>query len=205
MGIALPHWLPRAALEATLIVFAVVLGFLVNEWREDRDSAAVAELALSRIVVELESNLAVLETAQAYHAQIAENLAVLEQELASGERPSEGRLLDISMPAMPQGISPPILSDVAWTYAGQTGALDQLDFELMPEVARLYSIQELGAEATWQMIVETFFFNEESFEVRDVTAKVNFMHLAFVELATQEDSLIRSYQAVLPQVRELIE
>ncbi|WP_300528731.1 hypothetical protein [Maricaulis sp.] len=205
MGFALPHWLPRAALEATLIVFAVVLGFLVNEWREDRDSAVEAELALSRIVVELEANLATLETAQAYHEQIGENLAGLEQQLASGELPSEGRLLDIAMSSMPQGISPPILSDVAWTYAGQTGALDQLDFELMAEVARLYSVQELGAETTWQMIAETFFFNEESFELRDVTAKVTFMRLAFVELAAQEDSLIHAYRTVLPQVRELIE
>ena len=108
------------------------------------------------------------------------------------------------MPSLPQGISPPILSDVAWTYAGQTGALDPLDFDLMADVARLYSVQELGTATTWQMIAETFFFNEESFEEHDITGKLSFMRLAFVELVAQERSLIANYQSVLPRVRDRI-
>ena len=59
----LPSWLPRAAFEAVLIVFAVVLGFLVNEWRADREADATAQLAVSRIVEEMRDNLEALEAA----------------------------------------------------------------------------------------------------------------------------------------------
>jgi len=204
MKLYMPSWLPRAALEAVLIVFAVVLGFIVNEWREARHEDQAAQLALERIVEELDTNLQALEQAAEYHATIAEALGELEEQVRSGNLPSRGGLLETVMPSLPQGISPPILSDVAWTYAGQTGALDQLDFDLMADVARLYSVQELGTETTWQMIAETFFFNEESFEEHDITGKLSFMRLAFVELVAQERSLIANYQSVLPRVRDRI-
>ena len=137
MRVFLPSWLPRAAAEAVLIVFAVVLGFLVNEWREGQDERERAQLALARIVDELEGNLEALERAAAYHASTAEALGELEQQLADGTLGSRGALLSVVAPAIPQGISPPILSDVAWTYAGQTGALDQLDFAVMADVAQI--------------------------------------------------------------------
>ena len=200
----LPSWLPRAAIEALLIVFAVVLGFLVNEWRADRAADTRAHLALTRIVGEMRDNLEALETAAEYHAQIVENLDVIEAQVQSGELSSSANLFETVMPAMPMGISPPILSDVAWEYAGQTGALDQLDFEIMSEVARLYSVQELGTETTWKMIIDAFFFNEESFETREISAKLTFMRLSFAELVSQERFLIVSYRSVIPQVEDLV-
>ncbi|MBO6796183.1 hypothetical protein [Maricaulis sp.] len=200
----LPVWLPRAAIEALLIVFAVVLGFLVNEWRADRAAETRANLALTRIVGEMRDNLEALETAAEYHAQIVENLTAIEAEVQSGELPSSANLFETVMPAMPMGISPPILSDVAWEYAGQTGALDQLDFEIMSEVARLYSVQELGTETTWKMIIDAFFFNEESFEIREISAKLSFMRLSFTELVSQERSLIFTYRSVIAQVEALV-
>jgi len=200
----LPVWLPRAAIEALLIVFAVVLGFLVNEWRADRAAETRANLALTRIVGEMRDNLEALETAAEYHAQIVENLTAIEAEVQSGELPSSANLFETVMPAMPMGISPPILSYVAWEYAGQTGALDQLDFEIMSEVARLYSVQELGTETTWKMIIDAFFFNEESFEIREISAKLSFMRLSFTELVSQERSLIFTYRSVIAQVEALV-
>ncbi len=200
----LPSWLPRAAFEAVLIVFAVVLGFLVNEWRADREADATAQLAVTRIVEEMRDNLEALEAAAEYHAEIVENLTEIEMQIQSGELPSNANLFETVMPAMPMGISPPILSDVAWDYAGQTGALDTLDFEIMSEVARLYSVQELGTSTTWKMIIDAFFFNEESFETREITAKLSFMRLSFRELVSQEYSLISNYRSVIPRVEALV-
>ena len=55
------RWLYKAAFEAALIVFAVMLGFLVTEWREDARQREQARVAIARIAQELDSNIAQLE------------------------------------------------------------------------------------------------------------------------------------------------
>lgn len=203
--LGLPSWVGRALIEGTLIVFAVVLGFVVNEWRENRDERRAATIALERIAEEMEDNLEILRDVVAYHEEIAASLQELRGQVDAGEAPSTGVFIERTMPSMQQGIRPPLFNDVAWDYAAERGVLDSLDYELVAEVALVYRIQDLGAGTTWRMIAQAFFFNEESFETHELSGKLTFMALAFNELASQERSLIYTYERVLPMVHEAIE
>ncbi len=203
--LAFPAWLGRAVFEAVLIVFAVMLGFLATEWREERRAEANAQAALERIVEEMEANLAELERVVGYHGEVRASLGGLAEQVANGEADAEGNLIARITPVLPRGVQPPLVSDVAWEIASQRGELNRIDFDLVSDIAGVYNIQELGVSSTWRMLVETSFFNEDSFVDRDITSSLYFLSTGFRELEMQEQNLIRQYEAIIPRVREQVE
>jgi signal transduction protein with GAF and PtsI domain len=198
-------WVWRAFFEASLIVFAVLLGFLVTEWREDQRRIEIAHDALQRIVAEMESNLTALESVVEYHEAIRDDLAGLSRQIQTGDAAANGVLIERVMPVLPRGVQPPILSTVAWDFATERGALDVVEYGVVEEIARLYSIQDLGTKTTWRAIVDTVFFHPDTFRERDISASLVFMQMGFGELAAQERNLIYTYQQVLPRIRGAIE
>lgn len=196
----LPGWLAKALVEATLIVFAVVLGFLVNEWRGNVGERERAEVALDQIVREMESNLAVLREVQPYHQTIQRRLAETSAALADTDGLRDAVLVDVVMPAMESGVQPPLLSDVSWIHANQRGELDALPIEMVENIARIYMFQSEGVQRTWRSIVERTFFTPESFERGDITGRLTFTHMAFRELQSQEEFLIFQYDELLDQL-----
>jgi Tfp pilus assembly protein PilE len=67
-------WLPKALFEAALIVLSVLLALAVDEWREDRQRAERAEVALRSIRAELQENLQSVERARANHLAMRDSL-----------------------------------------------------------------------------------------------------------------------------------
>ena len=201
MSLSLPPWLPKALGESLLILFAVVLGFLANDMRENRNERRDARVALERVVEEMEANLAELRDVVGYHEGIADAAAGLLADIEAEESPARGALIQRVQPSIPQGIRPPLLRDVAWRYASDRGDLDTICYPLIARIAMVYEVQELGAGSTWRRIAEAFFFNEESFVENDLTGKLSYMNLAFIELYRQELALIGDYESVLPLVR----
>lgn len=201
MRLSLPPWLPKALGESLLILFAVVLGFLANDWRESRNERRDARVALERVVEEMEANVEQLRDVVGYHEGIADAAAGLLAEIEAGESPTRGTLIDRVTASMPQGIRPPLLRDVAWRYASDRGDLDTICYPLIAQVAMVYEVQELGAGSTWRRIAEAFFFNEESFVETELSGKLFYMNLAFIELYRQELGLIGEYENILPLVR----
>lgn len=70
-------WLGKAVFEGVLIVLGVVLGFLVAEWRENRETEAAGRAALARIVLEIEANKQTVEGILPYHRKVADGLSGL--------------------------------------------------------------------------------------------------------------------------------
>jgi hypothetical protein len=196
--ISLAPWLARAILEATLIVFAVVLGFIANEWRGDVEAREQAQVALTRIADEMQANVDELEPARDYHRTVADSLRETVAQMDSGEMSTQGVLLDTMMTSITRGVSPPGLSDIAWEYATSRGELDVVPYETIADIAQVYSWQEAGVETTWRTIAEIFFRSADSLRERDIRADLLFMALAFDELASQEDYLVYlSREAIL--------
>jgi len=121
-------WLGKASFEAMLIVFAVVLGFIVNEWRQDyRDTQESIE-ALSRIKIEVENNRAAVMYISKYHEDLS---AALSEVLA--EAPDAPLVDTFEQAAM--SLKPPnsligdvLLNDDAWLTAQTVGALTKAEF-----------------------------------------------------------------------------
>lgn len=204
-GLSFPSWLARAVFEGVLIVFAVMLGFLATEWREQRRLEADAYAALDRIVEELESNLAELERVVDYHGEVKEALLEHHNSIADGSAETRGNLMAIVTPLLPRGVQPPLVSEIAWTIASERGELNVIDFDLVSDIAGIYNIQELGVNSTWRMMIQTTFFNETSFTERELAPSLQFLGLGFRELEMQERALIRQYRALIPRVRDLAE
>ncbi|MEA1943520.1 MAG: hypothetical protein U9P68_14850 [Pseudomonadota bacterium] len=195
-------WLGRAVIEGALIVFAVVLGFIVNEWREDVSDRHAAEAAMTRVVAEIEANIAQLEAVVDYHEAVVERI---DERLAEIEATGEAVLgipFDEYPELLPRGVNAPGLSDFAWAHAQEHGRLDVLPYDLVAATAQAYRMQASGVESTWRQIVELLFAGPQVMREQDIEASLRFTQIGFTELASQERFLIRNYRRVLEELRE---
>ncbi|HAQ33845.1 MAG: hypothetical protein CMF74_14965 [Maricaulis sp.] len=198
-------WLGRAAIEALLIVFAVVLGFLVNEWRENVADRHAANTALERIIEEMDANAGALRQVVGYHEEVAGRLGEAIARIERGEAPEEGVLFDVLPAIIDRGIQEPRLTSVAWDYAQARGDLDPVEYGLIADIALIYNAQAGGADSTWRSIADTFFGTVDSLESRPLIPRLRLMQFAFHELAAQERYLIGLYDRQIEDVREALE
>ncbi|WP_323762988.1 hypothetical protein [Maricaulis sp.] len=199
---SLPSWFGRAFVEGTLIVFAVVLGFIVNEWREDVADRRAAEAAMGRVVAEIEANIEALEAVVDYHEEVVERIGARLAEIESSPELAEGVVFDDLMMLMFRGVNPPGLSRFAWEHAQQHGRLDVLPYERVAAVARVYDMQAYGVESTWRQIVELLFAGPQVMHAQPLLPSLRFTQIGFTELASQERFLISYYRRVLDDLRE---
>ncbi|WP_300544338.1 hypothetical protein [Maricaulis sp.] len=198
---SLKSWLARAVIEGALIVFAVVLGFVVNEWREDVSDRRAAEAAMNRVVAEIETNIAQLEAVVDYHEAVVERIDERLAEIEAAGEPVRGIPFDEYPELLPRGVNAPGLSDFAWAHAQEHGRLDVLPYDLVAATARTYGMQASGVEATWRQIVELLFAGPQVMREQDVEASLRFTQIGFTELASQERFLIDQYRRVLEALR----
>lgn len=197
-----PSWLGRALIEAGLIVFAVVLGFVVNEWRENVADRHAAEEAMGRVVAEIETNIERLEDVVVYHEEVIGLIDARLAEIGASEEPVLGTIFGEIARIMPQGINAPGVSRFAWDHARQHGRLDIMPYDVIAETARIYDMQDNGVDSTWRQIVGLLFAGPEVMVEKDLQPSLAFTRIGFVELAAQERYLIAQYQRLLVQLRE---
>ena len=122
--------------EMLSVTIAVVLGFMVNEWREGIHESRQADTALLSIKEELQRNRDGLSDRMPYYEQVATILDSLVT--VDGAAPVSGS----SIPGW-QGFRPPVLSEASYEAASATGALSHMDFAVVSEVAMAYLAQDL--------------------------------------------------------------
>ncbi len=188
-------WIYKAGLEAAMIVFAVILAFLVTEWREAQRAEDRARTAIERIVLELEANIAQLETVTPYHSETAagirDHVALIER----GEASAQGRFIENAMAVMPRGLAPPMLNRTAWDYAVTSGVLDPVDYDLVADLAAVYAIQNSGVDSTWRQMASTMFLNQDNMMEGELAPRFQLLALMFQELASQEAFLLTESRA----------
>ncbi|WP_203291661.1 hypothetical protein [Maricaulis parjimensis] len=199
-SVSLPSWLGRAIVEGALIVFAVVLGFVVNEWREDVADRHAARQAMARVAAEIQGNIDQLEAVVAYHESATGRIDERIAEIESAELPVQGVIFDEFPRILPRGVNAPGLTRFAWDHAQEHGRLDVLPYEIVAETARLYDMQEAGVESTWRQIVELLFAGPSVMEPHDLVPSLRFTRIGFTELAAQERFLIGQYQRLLEKL-----
>jgi hypothetical protein len=127
----LASWLPRVLVESALIVFSVLFALAVDEWRDHRASVARAHEALRAITAELQSNRDAARRASGIHARIKAQLSTFVE---------AKKLPDAK--TMTSGVfQPATLLQTAWVTARESGGLDQVPFDLVLELSRVYERQ----------------------------------------------------------------
>ena len=179
----------KAVFEAAMVLLAVLLAFLVTEWRDDNRAEARANMAIERIVLELESNMAQLRVVAPYHRDTAQAMGEYVALMQAGEVPSRGRFIEDAVGVMERGIYPPQLNRTAWDYAVNSGVLDPVDYNVVANLAAAYAMQESGVNSTWRQMASGMFLNEENMTEGELSPRFQLMAMMFGELASQEDYL----------------
>lgn len=146
LGARLTERLPQIVIEALFVLIAVVLAFLVEEWREERELDKIAEEARRAIVQELQHNHdELLESRQ----DIADAIAALETALATDSPTLTGVTSDFEIA---------LLSTAAWRSAQSMEAARRMDQTWMLTVARAYEFQALYEQAQWAALDANMMF-----------------------------------------------
>ncbi len=119
-------------LELLSIVIAIVLGFIVTEWRESRQEAKKAKLALHRIAQEVELNRDAISNMLPYYETMLHRIDSLGHDSLEISTDLQGW----------QGINPIALQSSAYQLAMQTGLLSNIDFEMATAISLYYVICE---------------------------------------------------------------
>ena len=118
------------ALEALMIVFAVLIALGFEEWREERQLQEFADRAVEGVLAEVRANLDEFRNTDSL---IARNLANL-QEVVSEE--------DLSLLNGDISLTLPDVSSAAWSAAQMSQAAAYLDYDWVIEVSRVYSVTD---------------------------------------------------------------
>jgi hypothetical protein len=130
----LRHKLPEILLEAGSVVFAILLAFAVDQWREERGHREMAARARATIISELRANRNELS------GTFERNTAVIGhmQEQMAQLRKKKTASVDTTMHLAQ-------LSAAAFQAAQSTQAIQFVDFDWLVGVGRVYELQKTYA------------------------------------------------------------
>lgn len=125
--------LAEIAIEAVMIVFAVLVALGVEEWREDQQLHGLAARARVAVDSELQHNLTEFERAEANLIDTREKIASTLQELIEVQRGNPDTSLEGDF-----ALNFPEVSTAAWRVAQVSQAAPYLDYDWLVERARQY-------------------------------------------------------------------
>ena len=123
--------LAAMAAEALMVVFAVLVAFGVEEWREERQLRQFAASARAAIELELQENLDEFRNSQPSLRSLLQRIAVFVQ--AEDESDFRDRRFEISL-------SLPNVSSAAWRTAQTSEAAPYFDYDWIIRVSQTYDI-----------------------------------------------------------------
>jgi hypothetical protein len=126
------EWLAQAVVESVLVVVSILLALAVDNWREERGFAQLADQSLGIFEREIRQNQARLEDANPFHSGIRD---LLGQAIDQG-----GASMDLR--GIMEGVETPVILNTAWQTALATGALTHMDVETVSALSLTYSIQD---------------------------------------------------------------
>lgn len=122
----------KILVEVISVVFAVLLALGLNHWREEKANEALAEKALQNIIIEIKSNIENIDSDVEGYEVMYDTLVARKKRIAKGTKTN-----------MSLSYNHPILSSSAWEIANTTGAVKDMDIEVMMDLSDLYTFQEI--------------------------------------------------------------
>ncbi len=132
---------PAAALiilEVCAIVAGVLIGFMVNEWRENRNNQRMAAGVLENIAAEMAFNHQQMESTFSYYHSILAKIDSLTTEDPEMVRNMYGHQVDGW-----HGAQPPMLRSSAYQMALTTGIIKDFPIETATKLANIYNTQSV--------------------------------------------------------------
>ncbi len=137
--------LAEMAVEALMVVFAVLVAFGVEEWRTERQLRQFAGVARAAVELEMQENLDGFRTTAASLRGLSERLAQVVRADSEDDPVFEERRLDLSL-----GL--PEMTSAAWRTAQASEAAPYFDYDWVIQVSQAYDILAAYERIQHQML-----------------------------------------------------
>lgn len=189
--------LARSIVEATLIVFSVLLALFLDGVIQDRREARTVDELVSHIAAEMRSNLAIVDEWLPYHRSMVDEIDrylksdELQLSLLAADGIDYGRL-------MKRGLIQDFYSISSWQLAQQSEASSGVDFEVASKISRAYLSQQ-NVNLTIQRFSD-FFFDRQAHDPDQLANSLRILRNLLQELSGQQSVLQHHYRVALEAV-----
>jgi hypothetical protein len=135
-------------LELFAIIGGVIIGFMVNEWRENRNNQKIAEIALTNIASEMAYNHNQVVATFTYYKRIFDQV----DSLSSANPGALQEMYGYELQGW-QGAQPPMLRSSSYQMALMTGIIKDFPYEISNALAQIYNVQSVAEKLDDSMIV----------------------------------------------------
>ena len=186
--------LARYTLEATLIVFSVLLALFLDNVINDRREARIIDELVSHIADEMNSNLTIVNEWLPYHRAVIDELDrylasdELQQSLLMADGINYGRLME-------RGLIQDFYSISSWQLAQQTEVTSRIEFDVMYAISRAYLSQQ-SVNLTLQRFSD-FFFARQTHDPDQLVNSLRILRNLLQELSGQQSVLQLNYREAL--------
>ncbi len=118
--------------EIFTVSIGIILGLIVNDWRENRNKELRAEKTMESIKKELRFNIEGVQSRVGYYHELLSSMHRLV---------SDPSIRKVSQVEVWKGTRPPLLKNSAYQMALNSGVLNDLDVEVTSALSEVYSFQ----------------------------------------------------------------
>lgn len=184
------------AVEFFSIVLAVLLAFLLNEWRLNQSNNKLADVAMLSILEEIQINSNLMEKNSPHHEEILIFLHEQIQQVQSGSLKQEN--VKIFKPGVPLNLGS--LIGIAWTAANETQAVALFDYSLAKSLFHVYHVQN-----EFNMLTHAFhnniFNNLDFYDPERSMGILYLMSTMFQNIVETEKLLGKKYKEAIEQIQ----
>jgi len=130
-------------LQAILIIFSVVLGFMLNELRQNIQQGKQVNKVLELIQKEIATNELLLNNNLEYHIKVVENFKAVVNNDDSLQQLINEEGFSLYYSLAPDGVLNRGPTNTAWETAKINGITGDIEYELLESLARTYQQQEI--------------------------------------------------------------
>ena len=193
--------LAHYVLEATLIVFSVMLALFLDSVLEDRrEERTINELA-GHIADEITSNLAIVDEWLPYHRAVIDEIDryLDSEELLRSLLTADG--IDYRR-LMEKGLIQDFYSSSSWQLAQQSEITSRIEFDVSYAIAQAYLSQQ-NVNATLKRFSD-FVFERQMQDPDQLVVSLRILRNLFQELSGQQAVLQQKYREALKAVDGLV-
>lgn len=181
-------WLTSFVMEIISIIIAVLLALAVNEWREARSNAKIADQALRSIRDEILENKRMFEIILPQHLALLDTLIDVDAKIHRGELSEEEDRADLKF-------VPLFVQNTAWQTALATQALLHMPYETVKVLSEIYTFQGSYTNVTDHFIKAVFDINNNRDDLK--AAQRKFAISALQTFVTYEKAMPQFYDKAL--------
>ncbi|MCY3732722.1 MAG: hypothetical protein OXG42_00425 [Chloroflexi bacterium] len=137
--------LAEMAVEALMVVFAVLVAFGVEEWQTERQLRQFAGVARAAVELEMQVNLDEFKITAASLRSVSERLAQVVRADSEDDPVFEERRLDLSLRL-------PDMTSAAWRTAQASDAAPYFDYDWVIQVSQAYDMVAAYERLQYQML-----------------------------------------------------